>query len=66
VIDFKCRTDRPSIFYTKDSKTSYFFKDFMWPEKSAKMGLRWKVGNERKIKFWEDNRLGSSSLAIHY
>lgn len=30
------------------------------------MGYRWKVGNGRKIRFWEDNWLGSYSLAIQF
>jgi hypothetical protein len=30
------------------------------------MGFRWKIGDGKKVKFWEDNWLGSSSLAIQY
>jgi hypothetical protein len=30
------------------------------------MGYKWKVGNGRKIRLWEDNWLGSSSLAIQF
>jgi hypothetical protein len=30
------------------------------------MGYIWKVGNGKKICFWEDNWLGPSSLAIQY
>jgi hypothetical protein len=30
------------------------------------MGYAWRVGNGRKIKFWEDEWFGSSSLAIQY
>jgi hypothetical protein len=30
------------------------------------MGFRWKVGDGKKIKLWEDNWLGSSSLAIQF
>lgn len=33
---------------------------------AAKMGYRWHVGNGRSIKFWEDNWLGTSSLAIQF
>ena len=32
----------------------------------AKMGYRWKIGNGKKIKFWEDVWVGTSSLAIQY
>jgi hypothetical protein len=38
----------------------------MWAAQAAKMGFRWKVENGRKIKFWEDNWLESSGLAIQY
>jgi hypothetical protein len=30
------------------------------------MGYKWKIGNGRKIRLWEDNWLGSSSLAIQF
>jgi len=30
------------------------------------MGYKWKVGNEKCIRFWEDNWLGSSSLFIQF
>lgn len=33
---------------------------------TAKIGYRWHLGNGRKCKFWEDNWLGNSSLAIQY
>jgi hypothetical protein len=66
LIDFKYKTDNPNVFYTKDHSASQFFKGFMWAATSAKMVFRWKVGNGRKIKFWEDNWLGTSSLAIQF
>jgi hypothetical protein len=66
IIDFKYKTDNPNIFYTKEHRASQFFKGFMWAARAAKMGYRWKVGNGKKIKFWEDNWVGSSSLAIQY
>jgi hypothetical protein len=30
------------------------------------MGFRWKIRDGKKVKFWEDNWLGPSSLAIQY
>ena len=30
------------------------------------MGYRWKLGNGRKVRLWEDNCLGSSSLAMFW
>uniref|UniRef100_A0ACD5WXN0 Uncharacterized protein n=1 Tax=Avena sativa TaxID=4498 RepID=A0ACD5WXN0_AVESA len=34
--------------------------------KCSKMGYQWKVGDGKKIKFWEDQWFGDSSLAIQY
>uniref|UniRef100_A0A0A8Y3J5 Reverse transcriptase zinc-binding domain-containing protein n=1 Tax=Arundo donax TaxID=35708 RepID=A0A0A8Y3J5_ARUDO len=36
----------------------------MWASKAARIGYRWKVGNGKKIKFWEDVLVGNISLAI--
>jgi len=30
------------------------------------MGFRWQIGNGKLVKFWKDNWLGNSSLAIQY
>jgi len=38
----------------------------MWPIQAEKMGYIWKIGNGRNVCFWEDNWLGSSSLAIQH
>ena len=38
----------------------------MWAAKAAKLGFRWKIGDGKKVKFWEDNWLGNSSLAIQF
>lgn len=38
----------------------------MWAASAAKMGFRWKIGDGKKVEFWEDNWLGSTSLAIQY
>ncbi|KAJ1291703.1 hypothetical protein BS78_02G336000 [Paspalum vaginatum] len=66
ILDSKYNTENPNIFSTKDTGASQFFKSFMYAARAAKMGFRWRVGNGRKIKFWEDNWLGSSSLAIQF
>jgi hypothetical protein len=36
----------------------------MWAAKAAKLGIRWKIGDGKKVKLWEDNWLGTSRLAI--
>jgi hypothetical protein len=38
----------------------------MWAAKATKLGFKWRTGDGRKIRFWEDNWLGSSNLAIQY
>jgi hypothetical protein len=38
----------------------------MWAATAAKLGFRWKIGDGKKVKFWEDNWLGPSSLAIQF
>ena len=65
-LDFKYNTDRPNIFYSSSSGASEFFKGLMIAAAVAKMGYRWHIGNGKKCKFWEDNWLGTSSLAIQY
>jgi hypothetical protein len=65
-LDFKYDTEKPNIFCSSTSGASQFFKGFMWAAAAAKIGYKWKIGNGRKVKFWEDNWLGPSSLAIQY
>jgi hypothetical protein len=43
-----------------------FGKVFFWAAKLAKMGYQWKIGNGRNVMLWEDQWLGTSSLAIQY
>jgi hypothetical protein len=43
-----------------------FWKGVMWTSKAAKIGFQWQVENGRKIKFWEDQWIGTYSLAIQY
>jgi hypothetical protein len=34
--------------------------------KATSMGFRWKIGDGKRVKFWEDNWIGPSSLAVQY
>jgi len=36
----------------------------MWAMKAALLGIKWVVGDGRKVRFWEDHWIGNSSLAI--
>jgi len=64
LIDHKYGTDKANIFCSNTSGSSSFFKGMIWAASAAKMGYRWQIGNGKRVKFWEDNWLGSSSLAI--
>lgn len=54
LIDFKYKTENPNILVTDTTSSSCFFKEFMWAVNAAKMGYKWKVGNGKRIRFWED------------
>jgi hypothetical protein len=43
-----------------------FWKGVLWAAKAAKVGYQWKVGDGERVKFWEDQLFGTSSLAIQY
>ncbi|TVT99236.1 hypothetical protein EJB05_55412, partial [Eragrostis curvula] len=66
VIDFKYRTESPNVLNCQDREASQFWKGVMWAAKAVQLGYRWRVGNGRKVRFWEDNWLGSSSLLVQY
>jgi hypothetical protein len=66
LIDFKYRTASPNVLLCHDVGASNFWNGVMWAAQVARMGFRWKVGKGNKIRFWEDVRIGSSSLAIQY
>jgi mannosylglycoprotein endo-beta-mannosidase len=66
LVDFKYQTKDPNILVTRTTNSSSFFKGFMWATQAAKLGYKWKVGNGKKIRLWEDNWLGSTSLAIQF
>jgi hypothetical protein len=59
LIDVKYNTYNPNIFTCKDVGSSNFWKgDYnfwkgvIWAAGVAKMGYRWKLGKENKIRFW--------------
>ncbi|WVZ52969.1 hypothetical protein U9M48_003967 [Paspalum notatum var. saurae] len=66
LFDFKYRTKHPNILVARDLGGSQFFKSFVYAIKAAKMGFRWKIGDGKRVKFWEDNWLGTSSLATQF
>jgi hypothetical protein len=38
----------------------------MWAVNSVKFGYRWKIGDGKKVRFWEDTWFGSSPLAVQF
>jgi hypothetical protein len=55
IIDHKYRTECTNIFDCPSQGLSPFWKWVMLAARAAKIGYQWKVGNGRKIKFWEDH-----------
>ena len=66
LVDYKYNTDKHTIFLAITAGSSSFFKGFMWTAQAAKLGYRWRIGNGKKVRLWEDNWLGPSSLAIQF
>jgi hypothetical protein len=66
IVDHKYRNDSPNLFACPELGASPFWKGVLWAARAAKMGYRWKVGNGRSVKFWEDHWFGSCSLAIQF
>ena len=38
----------------------------MWALQAGRMGIKWLVGNGRKVRFWEDIWFGNSSLTTQF
>ena len=64
IIDHKYKTDNPNIFTCAPPHPSRFWKGVMEVIRAIKFGFRWKVGNGKKIRIWEDTWFGSSPLAV--
>jgi hypothetical protein len=65
VIDYKYEIN-PNIFCCNPRNSSPFWKGVIWAAKTAKLGFRWRVGNGKRVRFWEDLWFGTCSLAIQY
>jgi hypothetical protein len=55
ILDFKYNIAQHNILYSSTTNSSSFFKGVMWAAKAAKLGFNWRIGDGRKIRFWEDN-----------
>ena len=56
IIDYKYKTKAPNIFW----------KGVLWASKAAQLGAKWKVGDGKSIRFWEDHWFGTCSLTIQF
>ena len=63
-VDYKYRTDKPNVLFCSSIGTSPFWKGVVWAMQAAKIGLHWNLGKGYKVRFWEDQWLGNTSLAI--
>ena len=66
IIDHKYDTTEPNVFCCPEKGASPFWKGVLWASKAAKLGVSWKVGNGKTIRFWEDHWFGNCSLAIQF
>jgi hypothetical protein len=66
LVDSKYNTKKPNIFACTDSNSSRFWKGFLWAINAVKMGYRWKIGDRKQIRFWEDTWFGTSPLAVQF
>jgi hypothetical protein len=64
IVDFKYKTKKPNNFCCSEVGTSPFWKGVIWAMQAAHMGVRWVIRNGDKIRFWEDQWLGNTCLAI--
>jgi hypothetical protein len=50
-MDFKYKTDDPNIFCCPNVSASSFGKGMLWVMQAAHMGIKWAVGDGRKVRF---------------
>src|ERR1041385_7142924 len=51
---------------SSNPKTSRFWKGVSSTIQALKFGYRWKVGDGRKIRLWEDTWSGNSPLSVQF
>ena len=66
IVDFKYRAENPNVLCCSYVGTSPFWKGVLWAMQAAKRGIHWKLGDGSKVRFWEDQWVGNTSLAILY
>jgi hypothetical protein len=66
IVDAKYNTRNPNIFCCQDINPSVFWKGMMWASRAEKFGYKWKIGNGRTLRFWEDTWFGNAPLSTQY
>lgn len=66
IINHKYSTDKPNILCCPMYNASHFWKGIDWAMKAARVGIKLKIGNGDRVRFWEDQWIGNTSLAIVY
>lgn len=66
IVDHKHKTNNPNVLCSDNTVVSPFWRGVMWALQAAKMGIKWVVGNGKRVRFWEDTWFGNSSLAIQF
>ncbi|TVU34487.1 hypothetical protein EJB05_16322, partial [Eragrostis curvula] len=66
IVENKYDLEHKNIFCCDKRGVSPFWKGIIWAAEAAKLGFKWKVGNGKRIRFWEDWWFGTSSLAIQF
>ena len=66
IVEYKYNGNNPSIFCNPEINTSPFWKGILWAYKAAHLGISWKVGDGKTIRFWEDTWMGNCCLATQF
>jgi hypothetical protein len=66
IIYSKYNTRDPNILGFHDAHPSTFWKGVMGAAEAVRFGYKWKIGNGRSVRFWEDIWFGNSNLATQF
>jgi hypothetical protein len=54
IVDAKYTNRSPNLFFWNGGNCSPFWKGVTWAAQAAKLGYKWKVGDVKRVRFWED------------
>jgi hypothetical protein len=66
IVDVKYTNRTPNLFFWNGRNCSPFWKGVIWAAQAAKMGYKWRIGDGKRVRFWEDQWFGTCSLAIQF